>query len=219
MSRPGARNGGAEEFCALAATATSNQARGDKRMNHCIVGMGYLNLSSTSVIQVPTDGVVFTFPEVALTLIAGLNIGGACARARSGLAGQMLFGVTPADPGVFALAEVALAPRLSRRGGYRHAARHASARDRVAARLNERAARCRAEGLINIQARISGRLQRRGVPAIERPEMEMDIIRAGNAGQIAPFAIDRVDRSLRCTRHPPLAIRRSPGGDFRAPVQ
>jgi ABC-type antimicrobial peptide transport system permease subunit len=37
-----------------------------------------------------------------------LIIGGACARAMSGLAGQMLFGVTPADPGVFALAAVAL---------------------------------------------------------------------------------------------------------------
>ena len=36
-----------------------------------------------------------------------IAIGGACARAMSGLAGQMLFGVTPADPGVFALAAAA----------------------------------------------------------------------------------------------------------------
>jgi ABC-type antimicrobial peptide transport system permease subunit len=54
------------------------------------------------------DIVALVLREVVLTLIAGLIIGGACARAMSGLAGQMLFGVTPADPGVFALAAVAL---------------------------------------------------------------------------------------------------------------
>jgi len=45
---------------------------------------------------------------VALLLIAGVTIGGACARAMSALAGQMLFGVTPADLGVFALAAAIL---------------------------------------------------------------------------------------------------------------
>ena len=54
------------------------------------------------------DIVALVLREVAVMLIAGLVIGGACARAMSGLAGQMLFGVTPADPGVFALAAAAL---------------------------------------------------------------------------------------------------------------
>jgi predicted permease len=54
------------------------------------------------------DIVALVLREVAIMLIAGVVIGGACARAMSGLAGQMLFGVTPADPGVFALAAAAL---------------------------------------------------------------------------------------------------------------
>ena len=54
------------------------------------------------------DIVALVLREVALMLIAGAAIGGACARAMSGLAGEMLFGVTPADPGVFALAAAAL---------------------------------------------------------------------------------------------------------------
>jgi ABC-type antimicrobial peptide transport system permease subunit len=52
--------------------------------------------------------VALVLREVAAILIAGVVIGGACARAMSGLAGQMLFGVTPADPGVFALVAAAL---------------------------------------------------------------------------------------------------------------
>ena len=54
------------------------------------------------------DIVALVLREVALMLIVGVVIGGACARAMSGLAGQMLFGVTPADPGVFAVAAAAL---------------------------------------------------------------------------------------------------------------
>jgi ABC-type antimicrobial peptide transport system permease subunit len=54
------------------------------------------------------DIVALVLREVTLMLIAGVVIGGACARAMSGLAGQMLFGVTPTDTGVFALAAVAL---------------------------------------------------------------------------------------------------------------
>jgi ABC-type antimicrobial peptide transport system permease subunit len=54
------------------------------------------------------DIVALVLREVALMLIVGMVIGGACARAMSGLAGKMLFGVTPADPGVFALAAAAL---------------------------------------------------------------------------------------------------------------
>ena len=54
------------------------------------------------------DIVALVLREVALMLIAGVVIGGACARAMSGLAGKMLFGVTPTDPGVFALAAAAL---------------------------------------------------------------------------------------------------------------
>jgi predicted permease len=55
-----------------------------------------------------SDIVALVLREVAAILIAGVVIGGACVRAMSGLAGQMLFGVTPADPGVFALAAAAL---------------------------------------------------------------------------------------------------------------
>jgi len=54
------------------------------------------------------DIVALVLREVTLMLIAGVVIGGACARAMSGLAGRMLFGVTPTDTGVFALAAVAL---------------------------------------------------------------------------------------------------------------
>jgi len=54
------------------------------------------------------DIVELVLREVALLLIAGVTIGGACARAMSALAGQMLFGVTPADLGVFALAAAIL---------------------------------------------------------------------------------------------------------------
>jgi len=54
------------------------------------------------------DIVALVLREVILVLIAGVVIGGAFARAMSGLAGGMLFGVTPTDPGVFALAAVAL---------------------------------------------------------------------------------------------------------------
>ncbi len=54
------------------------------------------------------DIVALVLREVAATLIAGVVIGGVCARAMSGLAGQMLFGVTPADPAVFLVAAASL---------------------------------------------------------------------------------------------------------------
>jgi ABC-type antimicrobial peptide transport system permease subunit len=46
--------------------------------------------------------------EVAALLLAGCLIGGAAALALTGLTRKMLFGVTPADPGVFVLAAVVL---------------------------------------------------------------------------------------------------------------
>lgn len=54
------------------------------------------------------DIVALVLREVALMLIVGVIIGGACARAMSALAAQMLFGVTPADLGVFAVAAAVL---------------------------------------------------------------------------------------------------------------
>ena len=50
----------------------------------------------------------FAMKGNVVDMAVGVIIGGACARAMSGPAGQMLFGVTPADPGVFALAAAVL---------------------------------------------------------------------------------------------------------------
>jgi ABC-type antimicrobial peptide transport system permease subunit len=60
--------------------------------------------------------------EVAVLLLAGCLIGGAAALALTGLTRKMLFGVTPADPGVFVLAAVVLGWLLA--GGGRPASEH-----------------------------------------------------------------------------------------------
>jgi predicted permease len=54
------------------------------------------------------DIVALVLREVGLMMIAGAVIGGACARAMSGLADKMLFGITPTDPRIFAVAAAAL---------------------------------------------------------------------------------------------------------------
>jgi putative ABC transport system permease protein len=46
--------------------------------------------------------------EVAAMLVAGSLVGGAAAFTLTGLAQKMLFGITPTEPGVFALAALIL---------------------------------------------------------------------------------------------------------------
>ena len=57
----------------------------------------------------PGEIVVLVLREVAVMLAVGTAIGAAAARALTGLAGKMLFGVTPTQPGVFAVAAGVLA--------------------------------------------------------------------------------------------------------------
>jgi len=52
--------------------------------------------------------VALVLRDVAMMLLVGSAIGGGMAFALAGLARKMLFGVTPADPGIFAAAAIVL---------------------------------------------------------------------------------------------------------------
>jgi len=57
----------------------------------------------------PSGIVVLVLREVAVMLVLGSLIGAAAARTLTGLAAKMLFGVSPAQPSVYALSAAVLA--------------------------------------------------------------------------------------------------------------